>query len=108
MAVRKSYHPPAVLGNVGFVGYQDDSDIGLGVELDEKLHNFDTGFGVQVAGRFVGQYYGSVVYQSPPDGNPLLLSPESWLGLWCSLPARPTKPRASMALIFLSLACTPS
>src|ERR1700679_3259411 len=43
-----------VVGDVGLVGNEDDG-VALGVELVEEGHDFDGGFGVEVAGGLIGE-----------------------------------------------------
>src|SRR5690606_19423078 len=63
------------------MSYQDNCDVLIFIEPDKKIHDFNTGFGVQVAGQLVGKQKGRVVDQSPGNGNALLLTARELIGI---------------------------
>ena len=74
------YYALAVVGDVGIMGYHEQGNALIGVQCSEDGDYLLAGAAVQVAGRLVRQNQGWVLYQSPGDSNPLLLSPESSVG----------------------------
>src|SRR6185369_12166573 len=69
-----------VFGDVGLVGYDDDG-VALGLELVEEGHDFDAGFGVEVASGLVGQDDAGAVDEGAGDGDALALSAGELVGL---------------------------
>ena len=74
LAVAKHYLSIGMRGDIRFVGDQNDGYALIAVQALEKSHDFAAGGGVQVAGGFVRQNQGRLVYQCPRDGDPLLLA----------------------------------
>src|SRR5688572_33265810 len=60
------------LGNVMFVGYDDDR-IALGVELFEQPHDLRACLGVECSGWFVGKKYRRMIDKSAGDRDALSL-----------------------------------
>ena len=54
--------------------HQNDGEAALPVELDQRIHDFVRGAGVQVAGGFVGQQHRRRIDQGAGDGDALLLA----------------------------------
>src|ERR1035438_2001176 len=63
----------SVLGDVFFVGYQDDG-VALGVQAGEQGHDFVAGLGVEVAGGLVSQDNGWRIHEGSGYGYTLTLS----------------------------------
>ena len=61
-------------GNVVFMGDEYDRNALLLVELLENSHNVAAGLGIEITGRFVRKYKLRIIYQSPANGDALLLS----------------------------------
>ena len=55
------------------MSYEDDGD-SFCVEFFEHLHHFDTGFGVEVSGGFIGEDHRRTVDQCSGNGYALLLT----------------------------------
>jgi len=72
--VPESDDPPAESGDVRLMGHEDDRDPRFPVEFHEKLHDLDTGMGVQITGGLIGQDQRRLVHESACDGHPLLLA----------------------------------
>lgn len=72
----------------------------LSVQPVQKLHDFVSGFLVQVSGGFISQKNAWVVDDASCYGNALLFSPLSSVGLWEALFVSPTFSRASLAAFF--------
>ncbi len=62
-----------VFGDVGLVSDEDDS-VAFPVKLVEQRHDLDAGFGVEVAGRLVGQDDGRIIDKGAGDGDALALT----------------------------------
>ena len=62
-----------ITGTIRAVGYHDDGHPLL-VESVEQLHDFPAGFGVEVAGGFIGQQNRRLVNDGAGDGNALIFS----------------------------------
>ena len=63
----------SVLGDIGFVGDEDDG-VAFCVELIEEGHDFGAGLGVEVAGGLVGEDDGRTVDEGAGDGDALALA----------------------------------
>ena len=74
------------------MGHEDNGNPLNFVQLLEDRHDLGARFGVQVAGRFVGQDDGRIVDQRAGDGDPLLLAPRQLVGLVIQ-PVAQTYPR---------------
>ncbi len=61
-------------GEGGAVGDGDDHGVGLGCEIEEQLADCSAGFGVEVAGGFVGEEEGGLVHEGTGDGDALALA----------------------------------
>src|ERR1041385_1607411 len=53
--IAKDDPPLGILRDVGLMGNQDDGDAFLLVQVLKQLHDFIAGFGIEVAGRLIGQ-----------------------------------------------------
>jgi hypothetical protein len=69
-----------VLGDVGFVGDEDDG-VAAGVERVKEGHDFVAGFGVEVAGGLVGEDDGGPVDEGAGNGDALALTAGELVGL---------------------------
>ena len=72
--------PISMLGNIGFVGDQNNR-IALAVQVFHEFHNFIAGLRIQVAGRLVGQDDGWIIDQGAGNGDALALSAGKLIGL---------------------------
>ena len=64
-------HPIGLLSNGQVVRHHDYSELLLGVQGSQDLHDFVAGRAVEVAGRLVGQQHLGAGDQSPRNGGPL-------------------------------------
>ena len=71
--VAEADNSPCKAGDVFLVG-DDDDGVAAPPDFLEDVHDLDGGFGIQVAGRLVGQDDGWVVDYGSGDGNPLPLA----------------------------------
>src|SRR5260370_3407834 len=78
-AVAQSHHALREGRDVIRVGDHHDRPT-LGVELAEKFHDFETRFGVEVPGWFIGQQNRRVGHQRAGDGDALLLPARELVG----------------------------
>ena len=72
-AVPNVKRPLGVSGDLRLVGDHHDGDAFI-IELLEDLHDLLTGFGIQSAGRFVGQEHFWIIHDSSGDGHTLALT----------------------------------
>ena len=64
----------------GVVGDEEDGDALVAVEALQEVHDFVAGFGVEVAGGFVGEDEFGLVNESAGDGDALLLAAGELVG----------------------------
>ena len=60
-------------GYVIIVG-NEHNGVARAVKFPENLHNFRTGFGIQIACRLIGKNQAGTGHNGPGDGYPLLLT----------------------------------
>ena len=73
-AVTELDNSRCVLRNIGLMGYQNDGEIPLPIEVLKDLHDFDGGSRIERSGRFIGQNDRGIVHERSRDCHALLLS----------------------------------
>ena len=71
--VAQMHRAPGVRGDVALVRDQNDGVAAL-IQIFEQRHDFFAGFGIEVAGRFVGQNDRRIVHQRARDRDALTLT----------------------------------
>jgi len=66
--------PACMTGHLLIMGYEDDGNAVVGIQLSKQFQDLSTRARVEVAGRFVGQENWWLIGQSPRDGHSLLLA----------------------------------
>ena len=64
----------SLVGNAGVVSGHDQGAAALGAELKEKVQDFSSGFGIEVAGGFIGNQQRGMIDEGARNGDPLLFT----------------------------------